>query len=120
VQIAQRQTGRPSLGCQGIRGLHEALAKQPAELFAAGGTAHGRMEYTGFTRADVVDVEPVERTSDTTVVLSPPWRPVPWDGEPIRFLLVYDRVPSEQSPRDMRRPALRVRLADGRTTLVPH
>jgi hypothetical protein len=120
VQVAQRQTDRPSLGCQGIRGLHEALAKQPAELFGAGGTPHGLMAYTGFARADVVDVDPVQGTRDTVVILSPPWRPVPWDGEPIRFLLVYDRVPRGQSPHDMTLPSLRVRLADGRTVLVLH
>ena len=119
VQVAERQTDRPSLGCQGIRILHDQLAKRPAEPFAAGGTAHGLMQYTGFTRADVVDVEPVDKTNDTTVVLSPPWRPVPWDGEPIRFLLVYDRLLRRQSPGDLTLPSLRVSLADGRTALVP-
>jgi hypothetical protein len=119
VRLTEPHAIKPSLGCQGIRGLHEALAKQPAGLFGAGGTTNGLMEYTGFARADVVEAEPVQGTSDATVILSRPWRPVPWDGEPIRFLLVFDRPPDEQNPRDMTLPSLRVRLADGRTVLVP-
>ena len=119
VAVRESRADRPSLACQGIRNLHEALEKQPAELFGAGGTLNGLMEYAGFARADVVDVEPLEQTKDTMVVLSRPWRPVPWDGDPIRFLLVYDRVPDGQSPRDMTLPSLRVKLTDGQALLVP-
>jgi hypothetical protein len=120
VAVRQSRVDRPSLGCQGIRGLRDQLVKQPAELFAAGGTMDGRlMMHTGFARAGVVDVEPLDKTSETTVVLSRPWRPEPWEGDPIRFLLVYDRAPDDVSPRDLTRPSLRVRLADGRTVLVP-
>jgi hypothetical protein len=117
VRRADGQTDRPSLGCQGIRGLREALARQPAELFSAGGTANDLMVHTGFARADVVDAEAVGGPS-TTVILSEPWSPAPWEGEPIRFLLVFAPAPAEIDPREITRPSLRVWLADGRSYLI--
>jgi hypothetical protein len=76
------------------------------------------MEYTGFARADVVAAEPVERKVDTRVILSEPWSPAPWEGDPIRFLLVYGPTPADDRPGHLTFPRLRVRLADGRTYLI--
>jgi hypothetical protein len=62
VRVSDGQR-RPSLGCQGIRGLRDRLAEQPAELFAAGGTWTGRMQYTGFARASA---RPLPTTGQAT------------------------------------------------------
>jgi len=118
MRAFEEETDRPARACQHTRGLRDRLAEQPVELFAGGGTAHGLMTYKGFARADVIDVEPVEGTPDTVVVLSKPWSPAPWEGDPIRFLMVFDRAPEETAVRTMKWPRLRVRLADGRSYLI--
>ena len=110
---------RPSLGCEGTRGLHRRLDEQPAHLFGGGETATGLVRYAGFAREDVVEVEPVENTGESSVVLSEPWIPAPWEGKPIRFLLVFGPAPSDPAPGDVKWPQLRVRLADGRVLELP-
>jgi hypothetical protein len=109
---------RPSVGCLGMRLLPDALAKHPARLFAGGGGGPDGIVRKGFARADAVEVAPVDRASGLTVVLSEPWRPEPWEGEPIRFFFVFD--PEEEAP-SVPSPALplEVRLSDGRTVQVP-
>jgi hypothetical protein len=89
----------------------------PVSMFAAGGSAPG-VVHTGFARADVVGVEPANRKDDITVALSPPWRPSPWRGDPIRFLLVFDPNDPGGGSRQPGHIPLRARLADGRTVRV--
>jgi hypothetical protein len=119
ARLTKVDAGPPSgTGCLNLRGLRDALAQQPAHLFAGGGGGPDGFARTGFARADAVDLTPVERTSDVTVILSEPWRPEPWEGEPIRFFFVFDR--DEATPRGapITLP-LSVRLSDGRTVQVP-
>jgi hypothetical protein len=95
--------------CLSERLLRNALERQPAHLFAGGGGVRN-----GFARADVVDIA----ATDATVVLSEPWRPEPWEGEPIRFFFVFD--PDEPAPGErLPEVPLAVRLSDGQTVQVP-
>lgn len=75
--------------------------------------------HKGFARADVVEVTPRDRASGVTVVLSEPWRPEPWEGEPIRFVLAFDLESGMPEPGEFSRVALNVRLQDGRVLPVP-
>jgi hypothetical protein len=109
---------RPSTGCFSERGLRDALARQPAHHFAGGGGGPDGFVYRGFARADAVELKPVERTSHLTVILSDPWRPEPWKGEPIRFFFVFD--PDKTAPgTGWQALPLTVRLSDGRTVQAP-
>jgi hypothetical protein len=101
------------VGCLAGRILREQLAEKPAHLFAAGGTLAGDMVHKGFARADVVEVTPRGGTSGVTVVLSEPWRPEPWEGEPIRFLLAFDLESGRPEPGQIPRVSLEARLEDG-------
>jgi hypothetical protein len=47
------------------------------------------------------------------VVLSEPWRPEPWEGEPIRFLLAFDTESGTPQPGQFPRLELNARLEDG-------
>jgi hypothetical protein len=89
--------------CLSERLLRDALAERPAHLFAGGDD-----ELTGFARADVADLT---APGSATVVLSEPWRPEPWNGEPIRFFYVF-------GAGRMHTP-LEATLSDGRTVEVP-
>jgi hypothetical protein len=109
---------RPSTGCLRGRLLRDALARQPAHHFAGGGGGPDGFVRMGFARADAVELTPVERTRDVTVILSEPWRPGPWKGEPIRFFFAFD--PDEAGPREgWQALPLTVRLSDGRIVQVP-
>jgi hypothetical protein len=105
--------------CLAGRPLRDALENRPAHLFSAGGGGPKGMVHTGFARGDVVEIAPVERAGDVTVVLSEPWRPAPWRGEPIRFFLVFDLGAGVPEPGRPPRVALEARLRDGRTVPVP-
>ncbi len=116
AQLAELDAERPSNGCLSERLLRDALAKQPAHLFAGGGG--GPFVRTGFARSEVVELTPAEPRSDATVILSEPWRPEPWEGEPIRFFFVLD--PSGDPPPGGWPPfPLTARLRDGATVKVP-
>ena len=119
VTLTKVDAGRqPSISCLGERLLPDALARKPAHHFAGGGGGPDGFVYTGFARADAVALTPVERTSDVTVILSEPWRPEPWKGEPIRFFFAFD--PDKATPRERWQALpLTVRLNDGRTVQVP-
>jgi hypothetical protein len=109
---------RPSTGCFSERLLRDELASKPAHLFAGGGGGPDGFVRKGFARAEAVELTPVDRTSELTVILSKPWRPEPWKGEPIRFFFVF--APDEEAPRIPWPPLpLDVRLSDGRTVHVP-
>jgi hypothetical protein len=84
-------------------------------VFAGGG---GKPTFTvGFARADVAALSPIGSTGRSRVVISQPWSPEPWRGEPIRFFyLVSDRPPQPRSlAYDLR---LRARLTDGQLVQV--
>ena len=117
MRLTNVDTGaRPSIGCLAERILRDALAKQPAHHFAGGGGGPDGFVRKGFARADAVELTPVER--EVTIVLSEPWRPEPWQGEPIRFFLAFS--PDESAAREGWQPLpLTVRLTDGRSVRVP-
>jgi hypothetical protein len=120
VTLTQVDSGVPGVvSCLKGPGLRETLAEKPITVFGAGGTHSGDMVHAGFARPDVVEVTPRDEASDVTVVVSKPWRPEPWDGEPIRFLLAVDvgsGMPERGKPL---RVELNARLADGRVLPVP-
>jgi hypothetical protein len=109
---------RPSTGCLSERLTRDALQRQPAHLFAGGGTRQGGLVRTGFARSDTVELTPAERAGDLTVILSEAWRPEPWEGEPIRFFFAFDPDELERGPRLPAFP-LTARLTDGATVRVP-
>jgi hypothetical protein len=107
-------------GCLDERLLRQRLGRQPALLSSAGGLRNGGVVRDGFARAEVTELTPAGGSGDMTVVLSDPWRPEPWTGEPIRFLFVF--TPNETSPPDS--PGrialpLTAHLDDGRTVQLP-
>jgi hypothetical protein len=110
----------PANSCLAERLLRDALQRQPTHLFAAGGGgAHGLVQ-TGFARADVIALTAVEQTSDVTVILSEPWRPEPWSGDPIRFFFVFSSDAGRPArPGRLAHVPLRARLDDGRTSETP-
>ena len=115
VKLTDLDAARPGgVGCLAGRILREELAGKPAHVFSAGGTLSGDMVHNGYARADVVEVMPRDDASGVTVILSEPWRPEPWEGEPIRFLLAFDRESGEPEPGEIPRVALNARLEDGR------
>jgi hypothetical protein len=119
VKLTDVDSGVPGgVSCLAGRGLRETLAEKPVTVFAAGGTLSGDMVHAGFVRADVVEVTPRDEASGVTVVLSEPWRPEPWDGEPIRFLLAFDLESGMPEPGKFSRVSLNARLEDGRVLPV--
>lgn len=122
VRLIKPDLNRPgSNACLNKRGLGDELASKPVHLFAAGGAGDGleSMVHTGFARADVVEIQPRDPASDVTVVLSDPWRPEPWEGAPIRFLLAFDRGAVAPAPGTAPRVSLEARLDDGRVLPIP-
>lgn len=114
VKLTDVDAGMPGgVGCLAGRLLREELAEKPAHLFSAGGTLSGAMVHKGFARADVVEVTPRDPSSGVTVVMSEPWRPEPWEGEPIRFVLVFDTESGTPEPGQIPRISLNARLEDG-------
>jgi hypothetical protein len=107
------------VGCYSARLLRKALAKSPVHVFGGGG---GEIQdVQGFARADVVALTRLDSGGAGTIALSEPWRPEPWDGEPIRFFYsvttekLHDR-PTQSPPWQGLR--LRAELADGRSVEV--
>jgi hypothetical protein len=118
VKLTDLDAGMPSgAGCLAGRGLRDQLAEKPAHLFAAGGVLGGGMVHKGYARADVIEITPRDESSGVTVFLSEPWRPEPWEGEPIRFILAFDLESGEPEPGQFPRVELNARLADG--TVLP-
>jgi hypothetical protein len=110
TSVAEAASGRPhGQSCLSDRLLPETLEERPAHLFARGGGMQA-----GYARGDVVEIT----AGDATVVISEPWTPEPWEGEPIRFFFVLgteEPAPGEPPPAT----PLTVRLSDGRTVQVP-
>jgi hypothetical protein len=118
VALTDLDAGRLSgSSCLSERILRDALQSRPAHQFAGGG--HPVLVHTGFARADVIEIAPVERPGEVTVILSEPWRPRPWRGEPIRFFFAFDRAPGAIKPGGPPRAELEARLKDGRAVRVP-
>jgi hypothetical protein len=97
--------------------LRRALERRPAHIFAGGGAKPSLAE-TAFARREVTDLEPGGSASDGTVVLSEPWRPEPWKGEPIRFFFVFVNGRDRPEPGRMPHLPLWARLSDGRTVEI--
>jgi hypothetical protein len=120
VKLTEVDSGLPGgLSCLGGRGLRKTLAEKPVTVFAAGGTLSGDMVHAGLVRADVVEITPRDEASGVRVVLSEPWRPEPWEGEPIRFVLAFELESGRPEPGEFSRPSLNARLKDGRVLPVP-
>jgi hypothetical protein len=121
VALTDLDAGRLSgTSCLSERILRDALKSQPAHVFAGGGAGPDMVEHTGFARADVVGLAPAKRADEVTVILSDPWRPDPWTGEPIRFFFAFEPLdPGASNPRRPPRVQLEARLSDGRAVRVP-
>ena len=110
TSLVDADSGRPhGQSCLSERLLPEVLEERPAHIFAG-----GSREQIGYARGDVVEI----RAGDATVILSEPWTPEPWEGEPIRFFFVFgleEPAPGEPRPTT----PLTVRMSDGQTVQVP-
>jgi hypothetical protein len=83
--------------CAGERHLRRGLTPTGVLKVGSGGGAH--MSIAGFTRLDVTDLVLRGTTRRSRVVLTEPWRPKPWRGEPIRaFLALIDGAPGGAVP----------------------
>jgi hypothetical protein len=87
--------GQPAgSACLSERLLRDALADRPVHIYAGGGGTHTMA--MGYARANVAELTLVNPNRDARVVLSEPWSPEPWEGDPIRFLyIVMDGTPAE-------------------------
>jgi hypothetical protein len=114
TSLIEADSGKPhGQSCLSERLLPEALEERPAHIFAGGGN-----DQTGYARGDVVEITPRDAAGGATVVLSEPWSPEPWEGEPIRFFFVFgldEPEPGEPRPQT----PLTVRLSNGQTVQVP-
>jgi hypothetical protein len=82
--------------CLSERLLRDALAKGRVHMYAGGGG--GPTQTAGFARAEVMRLSLIDRATGDKVILSEPWRPEPWDGDPIRFVYVLSESPPETIP----------------------
>jgi hypothetical protein len=98
--------------CAGERLLRRELDDHPARTVGGGGQPP---QIAGFARADVAGIVVLDSQYQSRVVLSEPWSPEPWQGEPIRFFLVLIDAPHDRA-RDFLlrdRPRLVARLTSG-------
>lgn len=87
------------VGCLNPRLLRRALEDSPLHIFAGGGGGGGTQQRVqGFARADVVTVSLEGGESSSSIALSEPWKPEPWDGEPIRFFYTLTDAPEGDDP----------------------
>jgi hypothetical protein len=77
--------------------LRQALADTPVHTYGGGGASP--TVTVGFARASVGELSLTDPTSKTRVVLSEPWSPEPWEGDPIRFVYVITDGPPETTPQ---------------------
>jgi hypothetical protein len=85
------KSGMPGLraggrSCLSERLLRDALADRPVHIYAGGGGTHTMA--TGYARAEVAELTLSNQSRDARVVLSEPWSPEPWQGDPIRFVYI--------------------------------
>jgi hypothetical protein len=117
VSTAERRYG--GVGCLSQRILRDALAERPAHVFAGGGSG-ARRAIHGFARADVVGVSLHDGQGIGRIELSEPWKPEPWEGEPIRFFYAFTAPGAEPEAGVPPWGGLRIeaRLANGTTANV--
>ena len=121
TSLAQRrgELGRrvASNGCAGERLLRRELDDHPARTVGGGGEP---IAVFGFARADVTEIAVLDSHYASRVVLSKPWSPEPWQGEPIRFFHVLIDAPHNSAPDLVRqnRPHLVARLTSGEVVEV--
>jgi hypothetical protein len=114
---------RPSLvgaSCAGERLLRRALAREPLFVYAGGGS--GPTSTAGFARESVLEIRAIAPSVATRVVLSEPWRPKPWRGEPIRFVYVLSDAKPDTGPGARLLPLgvqLQAQLSNGEVVEVP-
>jgi hypothetical protein len=106
--------------CAGERLLRRELDDHPARTVGVGGAQPTKI--FGFARADVARIAVLDSQYSSRVVLSEPWSPEPWQGEPIRFFLVLVDTPRGRAPDSPFKngPRLQARLTSGaRVDVVP-
>ena len=108
---------RGSGSCLRDRLLRDALGTSPVHMYAGGGG--GPSQTAGFARADVAELTVVGPTeADSRAFVSEPWRPEPWEGEPIRFVYVLSVGGPERIP-GIDRHRYRAELTNGEVVPVP-
>jgi len=103
--------------CLRDRILSDALEESRVHMFAGGGgwPSHA----AGFARADVTELSLVgPDAADGKVVLSEPWSPEPWEGDPIRFVYVLTDGPADRRP-SFARHRFRAELTNGQLVPAP-
>jgi hypothetical protein len=108
---------RGSGSCLRDRLLRDALATGPVHMFAGGGVQP--FQSAGFARAEVAELTVVGPTeADSRAFVSEPWRPEPWEGEPIRFVYVLSESGPESIP-SFDRHRFRAELTNGEVVPAP-
>jgi hypothetical protein len=80
-------------------------------MYAGGGAQIS--ETAGFARADVTSLSLLDPPAGASrVILSEPWSPEPWDGDPIRFVYVLSDSAPAPTP-GIARHRFRVELTNG-------
>jgi hypothetical protein len=103
--------------CLRDRLLSDALEERRVHMFAGGGgwPAHA----AGFARTDVTELSLVgPDAADGKVVLSEPWSPEPWEGDPIRFVYVLTDGPADRRP-SLTYHRFRAELTNGEVVPAP-
>jgi hypothetical protein len=103
--------------CLRDRLLSDALGESRVHMFAGGGGSPSHS--AGFARADVTALSLVgPDAAGGKVVLSEPWTPEPWEGDPIRFVYVLSDGPAPEGP-SFAYHRLRAELANGKVVPAP-
>ena len=109
--VARRRDLQPGAGTTGrsraeggrrhLRGRAAAApgARRPPARTVGGGGGQPT-QLSGFARADVASIAVRDPQYPSRAVLSEPWRPAPWQGQPIRFFLVLIDAPRDRA-RDL-------------------
>ena len=89
--LTEEAGGLPGLSaagrsCLSERLLRDALADRRVHMYAGGGGTHTMA--AGYARANVAELAVADPNRNTRVVLSQPWSPEPWEGDPIRFVYI--------------------------------
>ena len=112
-RVGDRSRRLVGASCAGERLLRRELDDHPARTVGVGGGQPTQI--SGFARADVAEVAVLDAQYPSRVVLSEPWSPEPWQGEPIRFFLVLIDTPRDRAPDAPfeNHPRLEARLTSG-------
>lgn len=112
-RVGDRRRRLVGASCAGERGLRREFDHHPARTVGVGGGQPTQI--FGFARADVAGIAVLDAQYPSRVVLSEPWSPEPWQGEPIRFFLVLIDTPPDRAPDAPfeNHPRLEARLTSG-------